>query len=348
MTQDPSMKNTKVELLDIIDKMQQEIADKEKTMLKPEKLKKQVKAREVVEQTEQITKTDVSTQIHNLKMTVVDELSDLAEKIQSKAKKYTLIQEAIELKQAELEEIYGIEKHAATLAAILESNNRVKEEFDEEMRMKQEELEQQISETRAAWAVEKKNYQADLAEEKKKTEKDHKREEDEYSYNLQRTRAIEENEYTDKISTLEKEIADKKEKLDKQVEDTTALLDDREKVVAKREEAMGTLEESVSNFPTDLEKAITIAVEQKENELNMFFNQEKALLTKGLEGEQKVLEAKISAMESLVKDQANQIDQLTTQQERAYKHVQDIAEKAVAGASERPQAITIKTSERDA
>lgn len=62
----------------------------------------------------------------------------------------------------------------------------------------------------------------------------------------------------------------------------------------------------------------------------------------------KVLEAKISALESLVKDQAKQIEKLNNQQEKAYQQVQDIAAKAaVKGVTGRPQAITVKTAERD-
>ncbi len=69
------------------------------------------------------------------------------------------------------------------------------------------------------------------------------------------------------------------------------------------------------------------------------------MLVKGFEGEKNVFLTKISALESLVKDQAKQIEKLNGQQEKAYEKVQDIASKAVAGASDRPQNITLKSSE---
>ncbi len=109
---------------------------------------------------------------------------------------------------------------------------------------------------------------------------------------------------------------------------------------------MNEMEEKVNGFPIELETTVNSTVKQKEKELIAMHEQQKALLTKGFEGEQKVFEAKISALESLVKDQAKQIEKLSNQQEKAYQQVQDIAAKAVTGASERPQAITVKTTDQ--
>ena len=347
MIQDSSMKNTKKELLDVIEKMQHEMTQKEQNLLNPEKVKKETKTKEIVKEAEEITSSILTTQIHDLKVAIAQELSDLAEKIASEAKKYTVIQEAIELKQAELEEIYGIEKHATSLAAILESNHQVKNQFEKEMALQREKLKDEISETRATWENEKKDYKDTSIEEQKSRDKKRKREEDEYIYNLQRSRSIEENNFADKSAALEKEIAEKKEKIDRHVKEKTTLLDDREQQIIQREKTMDNLEKSVHIFPDELETAINSAIEKKENELTAIFTQEKALLTKGSEGEQKVLETKNSGLESLVSDQAKQIEKLNSQQEKAYLQVQDIASKAVSGAAERPQAITVKTVERD-
>ena len=210
-----------------------------------------------------------------------------------------------------------------------------------------EKLEDEIKETQTTWENKKKDYKETQIEEQKTRAKERKREEDEYTYNLHRSRSLEENNYADKLTALEKEIEGKRETIDKHVEEKTVLLNDREQLLAQREQTMETLERSVESYPTELKTAVNSAIEQKETELSTSFNQEKALLTKGAEGDQKVLETKISAFESLVSDQARQIEKLNNQQEKAYQQVQDIASKAVIGAAERPQAITVKTVERD-
>ncbi len=347
MTQDVSMKNTKKELLEIIGKLQKEMSEKEKNMLNPEKVKAETKTKEVLKKAEEVTRSDLTSQINNLKAAINREFSVLAEKIESEASKYTILQESINIKQAELEDIYGIEKQAASLAAILESNRQVKEKFEAEMTLQREKLDREIRETRAAWEEEKKSYNEALKEEKKNSEKEQKREEEEYTYNQQRSRGIEENNFADELAGIEKEIADKMEQIDKHVEEKTALLNDREQQIIEREKTMDQLETEVENFPKELETAIHSAMEKKDNELTTLFHQEKALLAKGYEGEQNVFEAKNYALESLVKDQAKQIEKLNNQQERAYQQVQDIAAKAVTGAAERPQAITVKAVERE-
>lgn len=347
MAEDISMKNTKKELLEVIENMQREINKKEQSLLNPEKVKKEAVTKEVIKQAEEITGSDLTTQIHNLKVGITQELSELADKIAFEAKKYTVLQEAIQSKQAELDEIYGIENHAASLAAIIESNNYVREQFETEMTQQREKFEKERKETRAAWEDEKKDYKETVAEEQKGRAKERKREEDEYQYSIQRSRSLAENNYADKVAALEKEIEEKKETLDKHIEEKTALLNDREKQLILREQTMETLERSVDNFPVEQETAVNSAIERKEQELTTSFAQEKALLTRGADGDQRVLETKISALESLVSDQAKQIEKLNTQQEKAYQQVQDIAAKAVTGAAERPQNITVKTVERD-
>ncbi len=345
MTQDVSMKNTKKELLEIIQHMQKEMRAKEESKLNPEKVKTEAKAKEIITKAEEVTKSDLTSKIDGLKMAINKELTSLADKIESEAKKYTVVQEAIELKQAELKEIYGIEEQAASLAAILESNHQVKANFKTEMAAKREQLEKEIRETRQAWDEEKKSHKDAMAEENKIQDKERNREEEEYTYTLQRTRAIEQNVYQDKIAAIEREIDEKKEQTDKQNEEKTARLKEREQRISEREITMEHLEEKVENFPKELQDTVDLAVERKETELTTLFQQEKALLTKGYEGEHNVLEAKISALESLVQDQTKQIEKLTNQHEKAYQQVQDIASKAVVGAAERPQSITVKAIE---
>jgi len=331
MSQDASMKNTKKELLEIITTMQKEMEEKEKSLLNPEKVKIESKSKETINQAKDITQSDVISQIDKLKASISKELTVLAEKIENEAKKYATIQKSIELKQAELKDIYGIEAQAATLAAILESNRREKERFESEVAGKREQLESEIRDTQHAWE-----------EEKKKRDKEREREEEEYGYALQRSRAVEKNEYADKLAAIEKEIQEKKEQCDRKVDEQTTLLNEREQRISDRENIMDKLERRVDNFSTELQEAVDLAVEQKNKELTAFYEHEKALLVKGYEGEHNVLEAKIDALESLVKSQAKQLEKLENQQEKAYQQVQDIAAKAVAGAAERPHSITVK------
>ena len=358
MTEAASMKNTKKEMLEIIEKLQKEIEEKEKTKLKPEKVKEETRKTETIKKAEETAGSDLSTQIHGLKISINKELTALSDKMEAEAEKYKNLNQAMGLKRAELEEIYGIEHEAVKLATILEAQNQAKEKFETEMAEKRDrlnneltekrnKLENEISEMKTRWEKEKTAYLEALAEEKEKNKKEQIRENEEYTYQLKRSREVEQNKFADEQEKITRAIKQKKEDFEKFQQTKTMELDERENTVAEREQLMDGLQKKVDSFPAELENSINSAVTESKKVLTGHFSQKEALLLKGFEGEKNVLQAKITALESLVKDQAKQIDKLNSQQEKAYRQVQDIASKAVAGATDRPQNITVKTAEID-
>jgi len=356
VNQEVSMKNTKKEMLDMITSLQKGIEEREKTKLNAEQIREETKKITTVEKADKTAASNLSTELHSLKVSINKELTALSDKIEAEAEKYKNLNQAIDLKQRELEEIYGIEKEAAKLAAILEAQNQTKEDFakeiaekrekqDTELTKKRNQLEIQITETKAAWEKEKNEYLEAFAEAKSKNEKEHIRENEEYEYQLKRTRELEQNKFADEMDQIAKEIKQKKDEFEQFRKTKSMELDEREKYIAERELIMDELREQVDSFPAQLEKAVNSAEKQTNKILSERFSQNEALLLKGFEGEKNVFETKNIALESLVKDQVKQIDKLNNQQEKAYNQVQDIASKAVAGSADRPQNITVKTME---
>ncbi len=356
--QEVSMKNTKKEMLDIIKNLQKGIEEKEKTKLNAEQIREQTTKQKTVETADKTAASDLSTEVHSLKISINKELTALSDKIEAEAEKYKNLNKAIKLKQNELEEIYGIEKEAAKLAAIIEAQNQIKEDFEEDMAenrerqeseltVKRNQLEKQITETKATWEKEKSEYLEKVAEEKSNNDKEQIRENEEYGYQLKRTRELEQNKFADAKEQTEKEIYQKKDEFEQFRQIKGKELDEREKHITEREQIMDELQEKVDFFPAQLEKAVNIAEKQSDKILSERFSQNEALLLKGFEGEKNVLETRIVSLESLAKDQAKQIDKLNIQQEKAYKQVQDIASKAVAGSVDRPRNITVQAPKTD-
>ncbi len=356
--QDPSMKNTKKEMLDIILKLQKNIDEKEKAKLNAEQIREETKKVKTVKQADKTAASSLSTEIHALKISINKELTTLSDKIEAEAEKYGNLNQAIDLKQTELDEIYGIEKEAAKLAAILEAQSQAKEDFENEMAdkrerqeggltTKKEQFENQITETKATWEKEKTAYLETSSEEKSRSKKERIRESEEYEYQLQRTRKLEQNKFVDEMEMSKRDMEQKKEEFEKFQQTKSTELEERENRVAERELKMDGLQLNVDSFPAELEKSVNSAVKLSEKALNDRFTQNEALLSKGFEGEKNVHEARIHALESLVKDQVKQIDKLNSQQEKAYEQVQDIASKAVEGSADRPQNITVKTVDTD-
>jgi len=178
---------------------------------------------------------------------------------------------------------------------------------------------------------EKSEYLGTIAEEKSKNEK----------------KQVRENTLADEKEQTEKEIKQNKNEFEQFRQTKSMELDEREKHITERELIMGELREKVDSFPAQLEKAVIIAEKQSDKISSERFSQNEALLLKGFEGEKNVLDTKIISLESLAKDQAKQIDKLNIQQEKAYKQVQDIASKAVAGSVDRPHNITVQATKAD-
>ncbi len=291
--------------------------------------------------------TELSTQIHKLKLEINKELSAISDKLEEESKHYENLKEAIKIKQQELQEIYGIESEAANLAVMLETQKRTKEEFELKISAERVTLEKEIAETKKTWEEEKQKYGLAFKEEKEAVDKERKREKEEYEYKLNRERKIERNKYADEIAKVEKEIQIKKEGFAKNVEQKEAELKNREDSVLEREKNIDELQKKAERFPAELEKAVTTAVKTAEERLVNSFAQEKALLEKGFDGEKNVYQAKISALELQVKEQARQIERLGIQQENAYEKVQDIANKAVSSAAERQSNITVTSAKQE-
>jgi len=355
MSDDVSMKNTKKEMLDLIEKLKDEIKNKEKENLNAEKTKQEIQQKTIVSHSDKIVDAALPMQIHQLKVSINKELTMLSDKLEAEAEKYENLKKAIEIKQSELNDLYGVEKESSELAIILEAQKRAREDFENDMREQRTQLEDElfdkkirleneIKQTKDQWEKDKATHLAIQEETKNNIEKERKWENEEYEYQLKRRRQLEENKLADQLEKLEKEQSLKQDAFDKQVQEKTIALNEREKDVSEREQKMDDLQDKVIAFPAELDKSIQSAAQEVRERLTEDFNQKEQLLKKGFEGEINVLTAKISAFETLVKEQIKQIEKLNQQQEKAYEKVQDIANKAVAGAAERLQNITVRTA----
>ena len=358
MTEEVTMKNTKKEMLDLIEKLKDELKNKEKDNLNPEKIKEDAKKTTIIEHSDKTADLALTTQIHQLKISINKELTSLSDKLEAEAETYENLKKAIKLKELELNEIYGIEKATTELVLILEAQKSARTEFQNEMKEKQdrleaelkerkEQLECEIKEISEKWEKEKSELKFIQEEAKLSQEKERKRENEEYEYQLKRKRQLDENKITDELEELEKEHALKKEGFEKEYQEKSTTLNAREKSISERELKMQDLQDKVDLFPTELNKSIASAVQETKERLTTEFTQKKELLVKGFEGERNVLAAKIFAFETLIAEQIKQIDKLNLQQEKAYEKVQDIANKAVSGASERLQNMTVRAATTD-
>jgi len=322
-----TMANTKQEMLAAYSALLKELQQKKEAELKPEKKMEEKKMKEVVEVADSLSLEGVVQGISNLKAEIGRMLSQVSDRLEEQVNKYKGIQKAVEYKEKELEEVYEIEKEAATLAALIESQNQKRLEFESEMASRKEALIREIEVTRIEWEKEKKDFEALTKELDAEEKKKRKREKEEFTYAFEREQQLAKDKFDDEKAALEKEIKLKKEEMERE-------LAEREKVIVEREQELAELRNKVNVFPKELESAVSKAVKETTERIRAEAKSKEELLQKEFAGERNVLATRIEAMEKTVGEQAEQISKLSGQLEKAYQKVQDIAVKAIEGASD--------------
>ena len=321
-----TLSNTKQEMLETYQAVLKQLEAQKEAELKPEKKIEERKSKEVIQVAESLSSEGVAREISNLKIETSKTLAQISDRLEEEVNKFRAIQNAITLKEKELQELYEIERSAVTLSALIESQNLKRQQFESEMAERKETLSQEIEALRAQREQEKKEYEEEIKERDMIEKKRREREKDDYEYSFKREQKLTKDKFEDEKSKLEKEIQVKKEQMENE-------LKEREKVVAQKEEELNELRRKASAFPKELETAVAKAVKETTDRLNLEAKNREELVKKEFVGERNVLTTRIDSLEKVAKEQSEQIAKLAQQLEKAYQQVQEIAVKTIEGSS---------------
>jgi hypothetical protein len=322
-----SDKSTKQEMLEAYSVLQRQLDEQRSASLNPEKKLEEKRVEEAVRTAVEISPEGVDRGIGNLKAEIGRMLAQLSDQLAAESNRFSQVQKAIAAKEKELQELYGIEKAATSLAALLEAQNQKRREFEVELAEQKAELATEIEQTRAEWEKEKLAHNFELKERDTLEKKARDREKEEFTYGFKRDQQAWRDQFNDEKVKLEKEILIKKETAAKE-------LAEREKAVVDREKELAELRSKVAAFPKELETTVAKAVQEATDRIQLEARNKEQLLGKEFEGKQNVLTTRITSLESTVKEQADQLGRATKQLELAYQKVQEIAEKAIEGSSQ--------------
>ena len=328
-----SMKNTKQELLDAYHEMLQQLLEKEKAQLRPEQKLKEKKEESILKAVAGISADGVIQETNKLKQEIGGMLNKLTDRLAAEVNKFDQVQLAIEIKERELKEIYEIEKATATLAALIETQRQEKLQFEEEMAHEQASLTREIEAAKLQWQKEKADHQADIKEQQEQEAKNRKRQKEEYQYEFEREQQLARDKFEDEKAKLQVEKQALENQMKALKEQAEKELSEREKQINSREKEFESLQAQVAEFPRKLEAVVTKAVEESTERIELETKYQKDLLQKEFEGQRNVLTAKIQSLEKTVQEQNEQTTKLSTQQDAAYQKIQDVAVKAIEGAS---------------
>ena len=254
-------------------------------------------------------------------------LAEISDNLGAESGKFRSLQKAVESKENELKELYGIEKAAVSLAALIEAQNQKRTAFETEMDREREELQAEIESMRAEWDKEKKAHEFELKERDSTEKKARDREREEFTYAFKRDQQAIKDKLNDEKATLEKEIKLKREAAEKDFAE-------RERVIADKEDELAGLRTKAAAFPKELETEVDQAVKEASERLKLEAKNRDDLFQKTFEGERNVLTTRNESLEKANKDLLAANTRLAQQLETAYQKVQEIAEKTVEGTSQ--------------
>jgi len=242
-------------------------------------------------------------------------LGELSTKLVEEVEQLSAVREAVNLERAELERLHKIDVAATALDQMVQDYGREKER-----------LEAEIAAQRAAWEEESSDAERERKEQEENLKKARAREIEEYEYkkNLERKKA--QDKYEEDQRLQEKKNKERQEALEKSWQQReTALKEQEQELLRLRKEA----QEFPETVKTESEKAAALAGKAAGQK----FEQEILLLKKEADTEKRLAILQVKTLEDTIARQASQIDALQKQMEEAKQQVQDIAVKAIEGAS---------------
>jgi len=273
------------------------------------------KEAEARQEVEGITVDGVVGRISGLGLEVSRALAGLSEKLVQEVSRLASVREAVELEKRELERLHKIDVAAAALDQMVQEYAREKEQ-----------LEAEIASRRTAWEEELRAAERERKEQEESLKKQRQREIEDYEYKKALDRKKAQDKYEEEIRLIEKHNKEKQEALEKSWQQ-------REAALKAQEEEYQRLKKESEGFAARLQKEADQAAARAAQETEARSQQQLQLLKKDAEADKRLAELRIKTLEQTISSQSAQIETLQKQLDEAKQQVQEIAVKAIEGAS---------------
>ncbi|MDJ0744237.1 MAG: hypothetical protein QNJ32_12855 [Xenococcaceae cyanobacterium MO_167.B27] len=267
--------------------------------------------------------------LQQLQLNFGSAVSNLSEQLIAEATTLQEIQEFINQEQQQLKELHNLSKiEEDTIDNLIQQYEENSKQFQEEYSQSLENSQQEIEDLKKAWAKEKENYYREGKQRNETREKAKHRELEEYQYNLDLARDLDEEEYERQKQLLYKELEETRKQQEKQWQE-------KEESIAKQEEEYATAKQKVAEFEEQLKAKVKRGEEEGKGIGNYQGKVKSDLRNKEIQGEKQNYQLRIQSLEATIQNQEARIHKLSDQLDMAQKQVQDLAVKAIEGSSNR-------------
>jgi len=276
---------------------------------------RRLKEAELRQSVEGISVEGVVQRISALGLEISKALTEISGKLVEEVNRLASVREALALETQELERLHKIDVAATALDQLVQDYQREKEG-----------LETEIAARRAAWEEEIHTTERDRKELEETLKKQRQREIEEYEYKKALERKKAQDKYDEEVRLQEKQNREKQETLDKSWKQREAALKEQEQELIR-------LRTEAADFPARLEKEAEQAATEAARAAGLKFEQQIVLMKKDAEAEKRLAELRIQALEENLARQSAHVAALEKQLAEAKQQVQEIAVKAIEGAS---------------
>ena len=295
----------------IVDEVAEEIENSDSKTVELARLRRT----EIDEAVEGISVEGVVQNLSNLGLDISKALTEISGKLVTEVERLNSVREAVALQTKELERLHKIDISATAIDHLVQDYESQKQT-----------LEAEISAQREAWSAEELQRAREQKEYDDNLKKQRQREAEDYEYKKILDRKKAQDKYEEETRLLEKKNKEKQDDIEKSWKQ-------RETGLREKEEEWSHLRKEVDEFPARLKMESDLAVGSELKSAEQKFEHARILLNKESESEKRLAETRIKALQDTLARQTAEIEKLQTQVEEGKRQVQDIALKAIEGAS---------------
>jgi hypothetical protein len=264
---------------------------------------------------EGVSVDQVVGEISSLGLHLSKALGELSSRLVAEVERLATLREAVALEQRELQRLHKVDVAATAVDHVVQDYESKKQAF--------------LAETAAArgeWAAETNQRERSDREYEETLKTKRQRENDEFEYKKTLERKKAQDKYDEEQRLHDRENREKQEALEKSWQE-------REAALKAREEEVAQLRKDNDLFPKRLAQEVDGAVAEARRQADQQIEQRLLVVSKDAEADRRVAELRIKTLEEILARQTEQVTALQKQLDEAKQQVQDIAVKAIEGAS---------------
>lgn len=325
-------KSTKQEILNAYNEAAKELKElKEKAPAKPARAA--APAAEAApapsapaQETSAVTFDDLSRDLDSIRTRFGDAASGLQHQLLRESTRLEDLRAEIKAYTDHLQSLHAIEVGDDTLRELVRRYLETQRSADEAFALRKRKVEEELEGRRTAWRKQQEEHSRVVTEADAASKLARNRDAEEYVYSTDRARKGD----ADGLAQEKKRLQAEQDALQ---EAKTLAWNEREQDIARREAEYAELKAKSISFPKELEAAVAkaesegMAIARRQAKIAADIAQ------KEFEGKKKLQELKVHELESTIKKQDEQIVELSKQLATALKQAQDLAIKAIDGAS---------------